>query len=65
MNSELNNRYETSPVSQGTPESVQMDVWEPPFERWLRIADSLLSKGPISYYSIVPRPQKLAPVHRG
>jgi hypothetical protein len=65
MNSELQNAFENAPVPQGSPESAQMDVWEPPFERWMRIADSSLSNVPVSYYSVAPRPQTFSAVHRG
>ena len=34
------------PVSQESPKDPDVDVWEPPFERWLRLADSLLGNVP-------------------
>jgi len=34
------------PVSQEVPQALDMDLWEPPFERWLRLADSLLGNIP-------------------
>ena len=30
------------PVSQNEPRPPELEVWEPPFERWLRIADAAL-----------------------
>lgn len=38
-------------MSQAPPPSVKQgvvdtDVWEPPFERWLRLTDALLAKNP-------------------
>jgi hypothetical protein len=26
------------------PESSEMEVWDPPFERWMRLADALLEE---------------------
>ena len=34
----------------------EIDVWEPPFERWMRLADSLLSR--------IPASQKSVPIRR-
>jgi hypothetical protein len=34
------------PVSQERPQDPDVDLWEPPFERWLRLADSLLGNVP-------------------
>ena len=34
------------PVSQESPQDPDVDLWEPPFERWLRLADSLLGNVP-------------------
>ena len=34
------------PVSQEGPQDPDVDLWEPPFERWLRLADSLLGNVP-------------------
>jgi hypothetical protein len=30
-------------VLSGAPSGPEMDIWEPPFERWLRLADLLLA----------------------
>ena len=46
MDPNLNTRSEIFPVSQEVPEGTEMDLWEPPFERWLRLADSLLGNVP-------------------
>jgi hypothetical protein len=43
MDPNLDSRFENSPVSQEAPDA---DLWEPPFERWLRLADSLLGNVP-------------------
>jgi hypothetical protein len=64
MNSNQDN-LENLPVSQDTERDSQTEVWEPPFERWLRIADSLLRNAAISQFDVPPRPQRFAPVHRG
>ncbi len=59
MNSTLNSVREESPVSQEKQLFSEMDVWEPPFERWIRLADSLLGKVPVR--EIFPAPQALSP----
>lgn len=46
MDTNLNTRIENFPVSQEVPEGPEMDLWEAPFERWLRLADSLLGNVP-------------------
>ena len=58
MNSTLNSVIENSPVSQEKQLLSEMDVWEPPFERWIRLADSLLGNVPAR--KIFPAPQALA-----
>jgi hypothetical protein len=30
-------------ILSGAPYGTEMDIWEPPFERWLRLADLLLA----------------------
>jgi hypothetical protein len=40
------NRIPKLPVSQERLTDSDMDLWEPPFERWLRLADSLLGNLP-------------------
>jgi hypothetical protein len=54
MDPNCNMRVENSPVSQVGPQDTDMDVWEPPFERWLRLADSVLGNVPPVHPS-VPR----------
>ena len=34
------------PVSQEGPQAPELELWEPPFERWLRLADVLLGNEP-------------------
>lgn len=53
MKATPNSVFENSPVSQGPEESVfsEMELWEPPFERWIRLADILLGNAPD-----IPRP---------
>jgi len=46
MDPNCNTHLENSPVSQEGPQGPEMDLWEPPFERWLRLADSLLGNVP-------------------
>jgi hypothetical protein len=65
LNSELNNAFENVSRPQGNENDSQTDIWEPPFERWMRIADALLSHTVISPYEIAPKPQIFASVHRG
>jgi hypothetical protein len=42
MDPNCNPHFENSPVSPVGQQSPEMDLWEPPFERWLRLADVLL-----------------------
>lgn len=42
MEPRLDSIFQNSPVSQENLQAPDMEVWEPPFERWLRIADSSL-----------------------
>jgi hypothetical protein len=46
MDPNCNTHLENSPVSQVGPQEDDMDPWEPQFERWLRLADSVLGKLP-------------------
>ena len=46
MDPNCNPHFENSPVSQVGQQSPEMDLWEPPFERWLRLADVLLGNVP-------------------
>ncbi len=41
MDSTLANS-QSYPVSQNEPRPPELEVWEPPFERWLKIADAAL-----------------------
>jgi hypothetical protein len=43
MDPNLDSRFENSPLFQEAPDA---DLWEAPFERWLRLADSLLGNVP-------------------
>jgi hypothetical protein len=63
MNSKLNNS-ETLPVSQETERDSEMEIWEPPFERWMRIADLSLHNAAFPHFEVAPRPQTFAPAHR-
>lgn len=42
MDANCNPRFENPPVSQIGAQDADMDLWEPQFERWLRLADSVL-----------------------
>jgi hypothetical protein len=42
MDPNCNPHFENSPISQVAQQGPEMDLWEPPFERWLRLADVLL-----------------------
>jgi hypothetical protein len=46
MDPNLDMQFQNVPVSQEgpqyPPQDQEMDLWEAPFERWLRLADSLL-----------------------
>jgi hypothetical protein len=33
-------------AEQAQPQEPELDLWEPPFERWLRLADDLLRDWP-------------------
>jgi hypothetical protein len=46
MNPNCNTYFEKPPVSQVAPNETDMDLWEPQFERWLRLADSVLGNVP-------------------
>ena len=61
MKSTLKSVCEKLPVSQEQQQLLsEMDVWEPPFERWIRLADSLLGNVPVR--KIFPEPQTLVAV---
>jgi hypothetical protein len=53
MDPNCNTHFDNSPVSQVAPQDNDMDLWEPQFERWLRLADSVLGK--------LPRARPIAP----
>ena len=55
MNTNLHPVLATAPVTQEALPS-DMEVWEPPFERWMRIADSLLGHVPGAYCDLYPVP---------
>jgi hypothetical protein len=40
------NVSQIAPVPQSVQQDPAVDVWDPPFERWLRLADSLLGNVP-------------------
>jgi hypothetical protein len=46
MDPDCNTHFDNSPVSQIGKQDPDMDLWEPPFERWLRLADVLLGNAP-------------------
>ena len=46
MDPNCNTHLENSPFSQVGPQDADMDLWEPQFERWLRLADSVLGNLP-------------------
>jgi hypothetical protein len=46
MDPNCNTHFENSPVSHVGPQDSDMDLWEPQFERWLRLADSVLGNVP-------------------
>ena len=53
MDPNCNTHFDNSPVSQVGPQDPDMDLWEPQFERWLRLADSVLGN--------LPRVRPIAP----
>ena len=53
MDPNCNPHFENSPVSQVGPQDTDMDLGEPQFERWLRLADSVLGN--------LPRVRPMAP----
>jgi hypothetical protein len=63
MNSNLNNICENASVPQDNLEAPQVDLWEPPFERWMRIADSLLNDVRIPHCEVTPKPQTFVAAH--
>ena len=59
MNSTPKSVLESCPVSQEQENQQlisEMELWEPPFERWMRLADSLLGKVPG-----LPKPSRAIP----
>ena len=46
MDPNCNTHLQNLPVSQVGPQDTDMDLWEPQFERWLRLADSVLGNLP-------------------
>ena len=46
MDPNWSTHLENSPVSQAGPQETEMDLWEPQFERWLRLADFALGNLP-------------------
>ena len=48
MDPNCNTHFDNSPVSQVGPQDPDMELWEPQFERWLRLADSVLGNLPRS-----------------
>lgn len=65
MNSNLNCTIENSPVSQDQQVFADVDICEPPFERWIRISDVLLSKTSGPSAKMPPKPQKFPGARRG
>ena len=63
MDSNVNGAFENSPVSQDRQPGCDMDVWEPPFERWIRLADSLLGQT-AAFSRKTPKPQTLTIIHK-
>lgn len=53
MDPNRNTHLETPAVSQMGPRDADMELWEPQFERWLRLADTALGN--------VPRVRPIAP----
>jgi hypothetical protein len=64
MNSTLNSVLQNSPVPQDSQLLSDMDLWEPPFERWMHLVDSLLGNVPVPVCKTLPKPQTLAPLQR-
>ncbi|HUK46930.1 MAG TPA: hypothetical protein VLW06_05035 [Terriglobales bacterium] len=63
MDPNLDRALENSPVSQDPQSAPEVDLWEPPFERWIRLADSLLGDLPFCTRKPSPRPQTLVSLH--
>ena len=63
MNPALDSVLQNSPVPQDQQLLADMDVWEPPFERWMHLVDSLLGSAPASNQTC-PKPQKFPPFHQ-
>ena len=43
-----------APVPPGELPGFEIEVWEPPFERWMRIADNLLGRGSLVLPKAIP-----------
>src|SRR5207248_350724 len=48
---------QSNPVSQNEPMLPELELWEPPFERWLRIADAALRGIPTPHKEVARTPR--------
>jgi hypothetical protein len=63
MDSNLDRAFENSPVSHDAQQGPDTELWEPPFERWIRLADALLGET-AALSAKTPRPQSLSITHK-
>jgi len=52
-------KLETIPNAMVRQTALDMDGWEPPFDRWLRIADAVLAKASLTRSEPLPRRNNL------
>ena len=58
MDPKINSEATIAPVPPGKLPGSEMEVWDPPFERWMRIADELLGRSAIVLPKTAPRDPK-------
>jgi hypothetical protein len=65
MNPRIEGWFKVQPVAPAAQEN-DVEVWEPPFERWMRIADKFLAKAQSTSKRtpVIPVPAPHAPFSR-
>jgi hypothetical protein len=58
MDPKINIELKISPVIPGEVPGAEMEVWDPPFERWMRMADELLGRAAVTLPKAVSRDPK-------
>jgi hypothetical protein len=58
MDPKIDTDVKTLPVPPGELLGPEMEVWDPPFERWMRIADELLGRSAMVPPKAAPKPER-------